>query len=856
MKQKIPFESIQKSIILFLLIVINISVSAQQDTLYYNSKWKPTVKDSATFFRPPIQKEGELFRIQDYFMSGQLQMNALSKSSEKDFWEGKVTWYNEDGSVFQEGTYIDNRLEGEFITYMDAKRLVSKYANGRFVSGRRNTPYGNNSQMYFEQEGDTLYEVLYEKDIKGIRSEHYGTKERYRFLSKYYNANGELIGERKLLPNNYYKGIEVLYYYGPMRVKEIAFSPFGQQLISSTYYPNGQVREEVRQEPAWSKTYYSVDGKVLGKITYQLDRDRLNPFDGTQIFFKYEKSRKIHVIQKVTTYENGEIVREELRHENGQISSETTYKNSSRELQVSYDEIGNEIARMLYKGYRPFQGKEINAGGTATYDQGKLIESVTYYHNTKLVKVKKSDLLETYYNMEGKVLGELKLIDDNGYPKAFEGQRFSMDYTNKGNIASIEEFREGARVQMTSFRKRLVGKDNYKTFKKIEEYDSEGYTRTKEIKFYSNGSKQSEIVYKNYSEISGAFYDEKEQLLGTYDYKKKEGILYKFFGDSDKLELMEEVKEGKMIRLKKYNYGKSSEYGQINPILEEDVDINCCAAYYNIEGELIAKLKFKNQLPWEGMAYDPSARTRYEVKAGKRNGTYEKLDYYQKVLEEGQFIDDKQEGTFKYYDYQGNLQKTENFTTGQLNGQAVYYDTKGKVLYQMEYKKGLPENGTRNMTYSYGKEPNQETYKDGVLVESITYDKNGKSITKYTEGKNSETISYYKDSNKKRLSYGLTNSTLDGTIIRYDSEGKEQHRANVLKGKLVSGTLFLTPRYGDNSVMFIELSKEAEILKVKFTDIENRVIFKAEETVVVGSRVIYMDKLGLSLDYLNVRDLY
>jgi len=842
--------------LLFLFIVMNTSVFAQQDTLYFNTKWKPTAKDSATFFRPPVKAEGDLFRVQDYYRSGQVQMNAKSKSPEKDLWQGKVTWYNEDGSIFQEGTYENNRLEGDFITYLGTKRLVATYADGRFVSGKRNTPYGQ-GQMYFEQEGDTLYEVLYGNDLEGIRSEHYGTKKKYRFLSKYYDAKGELIGERKLLPNGYYKGVEVFYDYSPMRVREIAFSPFGQQLISSTYYSNGQVREEVKQEPAWSKSYYSKDGKVLGKITYQLDQDRINPFNGTLIRFKSGKrGENSDLIQRAVTYENGDIVREEFRHDNGQISSETSYKNGTREQQISYDKNGTEIARMLYKGYRPFQGKEINLGGTATYEQGKLIESVTYFYNTKIVRVKKNDVLETYYDMEGKVLGELKLIDDNGYPKAFEGQRFSMDYTNKADIASIEEFKEGARVQMTSFRKRRVGEEKYKTFKKIEVYDAEGYARIKETKFYSNGSIQSEIVYKNYTEISGSFYDEKETLLGTYDYKKKDGTRYKFFGDSDKLELMEEVKEGKTQRLKKYNYGKSAEYGQINPVLEEDIDIDCCAAYYTIEGAVIAKLKFKNQLPWEGMAYDPSAKTRYEVKEGKRNGTYEKLDYSQKVLEEGQFIDDKQEGTFKYYDYQGSLQRTENFTNGKLDGNAVYYDTTGKVLSQMEYKKGLPVNGTRNLTYSYGKQPNQETYKDGVLVESITYDKNGKNITKYTEGKNSETIAYYKDSDKKRLSYGLVNSTLDGTVIRYDSEGKEQHRAEVSKGRLVSGTMYLMPRYGENKVLYMELNRTADNLKLKIIDIENTVVLKAEELVLVGSRIAYIDKLGLSLDYLNARDLY
>ena len=269
MKRLFPLKSTQNFLLFFLLTTVTVSLSAQQDTLYFTSKWKPTVKDSASFFRPPVKKEGDLFKIQDYYISGQVQMEAFSKSSEKDLWQGKVTWYNEDGSIFQEGNYINNRLEGNFITFMQGERLVATYKNGRIVSGKRNTPYGS-GQMYIEQKGDTLYEVVYDKDIKGIRSEHWGTKNSYRFLSKYYGANGDFIGERKLLPNNYYKGVEVLYFYDPMRVKKINYEPFGQLLISETYYPNGQIREKVTHEPDWSKTYYSSDGEKIAEITYQL----------------------------------------------------------------------------------------------------------------------------------------------------------------------------------------------------------------------------------------------------------------------------------------------------------------------------------------------------------------------------------------------------------------------------------------------------------------------------------------------------------------------------------------------------------------------------------------------------------
>ncbi|MFK7813079.1 MAG: toxin-antitoxin system YwqK family antitoxin [Maribacter sp.] len=853
MYRSIPLKSIQKIIFILLFAVINTAVFAQQDTLYYKLNWSPTVKDSASFFRPPVTKEGELFRIQDYYMNGQIQMNGVSKSSEKDLWEGKVTWYNEDGSIFQEGNYENNRLEGNFITYMDGKKLVANYKNGRVVSGKRNTPYGG-SQMYFEQEGDTLHEIIYDKDITGIREEHYGTKESYRFLSKYYDAKGKLIGERKVLPNGYHKGVEVFYYRDPMRVKDINYYPYGELLITARYYANGQVREEVTQEPNWSKTYYDLKGKVLGKMVFEMKNNRLRALEGTEIFFNYAKKKDEPItINNKRTYEDGKVVYDEYRYENGQIKTKTEYEEGTRVLQVSYDENGKETDRMVYKDYRPFQGTENIADKKATYQQGKLVEEIIYYFETKKPKLRKTLQLETYYDIDGNVLGELKLKDDNGYPVPYMGQRFSIGYKTN-DISNIEEYKDGVRVKLTSFRKRQTGKNESETYKRIEEFDN--YSRIKETKFYSNGKKQSEIEYKKYKEIYGKFYDEKEQLMGSYDYQTKDGTRYQFFGDSDELEIMEEHKDGKEIRKKLYTYGKEREFGQINAVLIEDIDINCCAAFYDNEGNLISELTFKGQKPWDGIFYDVNAREKYTIKNGKRNGTYQKLDYDKKVIEEGQFVDDKEEGTFTYYDYQSNVQRKENFSAGVLNGMSTYYDKDGKVISEIDYKNGLPINGTKISSLRYGKEPNQEIYKDGTLIQRISFDKNGKSVTYYTSKTESRTIAYHKDSDKKRLSYGEANKGLQGAVIRYDLNGEEQNRAEFDNGKLKLGTVFLFPRYGDNKILYLELKKSDGKLFVKYIDIENKVVLRAEELLEPGSTPVYLKKLDLNLDYVYARDLY
>ncbi|GMN07624.1 hypothetical protein MTsPCn5_30130 [Croceitalea sp. MTPC5] len=851
---KIKRNTLQIGVRMAMFFIVTITW-AQNDTLYYDSKWIPTVKDSAAFYRPPVKERGGVYLVKDYYVSGQLQMTATSTSREKDIWQGVVTWYNEDGSIFQQGNYKDNRLEGEFVTYLNGQKLISKYANGYFVSGKRNSPMGT-LQMYTERVEDSLVEISYEKDINGIRYEYYGTKERPRGLSKYYDKGGKLIGERVLLPNGYYKGVEVFYYYNPMRIREINYYPSGQLLISSSFYPNGQVREKVEKTPLWSKTYFTKAGKQLGKITYELEGDRLKQKDGTEFFFSYGKGgEKTGVTQSARSYVDGIISEDRFYHENGQLKSMTTYDKGTRQLQVSYDESGEEMARMVYKDYRPYDGTEILYDRKATYEGGELIEEVTFYPKSEKPRSKKTKEREVFYDMQGKVLGELKLEYGNGYAKPVSGQRYTTSSTD-GDISSIEIFKDGVVVNRMSFRKRLVGKDLYRTFKRIEEYGTDGYKKTREIKFYSNNKKQSDIYFKDYKETEGTFYNDQGEQIGTYDFEKKEGKYFEFFGDSDHLRLMEERKNGKIVALKRYDYGKSNGYGNINPILVEEIDVDCCGTFYDANGAVLGKVTYKDSSPWEGTWYDKDKRKRYTLKGGKRNGRYQKLDYDQRILEEGQFVADKETGTFNYYDYMGNLKKAENYSDGKLNGKTLYYNELGKVFAEITYREGLPVDGTRILDSYYGKNPNMETYKNGQLIKQVKYDGQGKTITLYSGNGEVRSTAYYKDSDKKRLGYTLSNASLDGKVIRYDKTGKQQYEAIFEKGKLISGSVLLMPRYQDNRVKNVLVNKKDSTLAIKLFDFDDNVILSAEEHLLEGASIRYLNKFDVDLNYVTDTNLY
>ncbi len=846
---------LKKTIVFYLfLISIALPVSAQSDTLYYNASWKPVISDSASFYRPPIQKEGDLFHVRDYYKSGKLQMDAVSAKADTDFWQGKVSWYNEDGTLFQEGNYIKNRLNGEFVTTFMGKKIVANYENGYFISGKQNIPSGS-IQILTEKKGDSIIEKFYQDDLNGIRYEYYGTKTKSRGLSKYYDAKGELIGEKTPLPNGYFKGVEVFYNYNPMRVRDINYYTFGNLLIGERYYANGQAREKVSKEPVWSKTYFDENGKQLAKVSYSYENERLMPQEGTELFFDYAtKYRKIS--SKVVTsraYSKRDLVEEKTFYPSGQVKTKTQYANKQKELQVSYDESGQETNRMQYKGYNPYNGTEILKDRKATYKDGELVEEIRYYPGTEIVQSKKTQTKEVFYDKEGKVLGELEMEYKNKYAKPMNGQRFVMDYKD-GDVTSIEILKDGFVTNRTTYRKRQYGKDVYKTFRSIEEYDDRNY-RTRRMEFYSNGKLQSDISFKNYKEVSGKYFDKEGSQLGTYDYEKEQGSLYEFFPESDELKRMEVRENGEITRLKQYDYGARSDYGEINPVLIEDMDATCCASYYSREGKLIAKLTYKEGKPWDGQLYDKNKLTLYTFKEGVRNGVYQKLDYSQRVLEEGNFVNDKQEGIFNYYNYQGKLTKKENYSDGYLEGTAYYYNEAGKEIGRMQYEKDKPVNGKR-VTSAYRDQIQYELYKNGMLIEQQFYGANGKVLTKNLTGNKKQSIAYFKDSDKKKLDYLTSNTYLDGKVIRYDEKGTIVHTAEFTNGNLKSGTVLLKGGEVGSNVHYLKVSKNKDMVNVEFYDLENNKVFSAEENIFSKGSAVFMKKLYVYMDYLSGDKLY
>ena len=232
------------------------------------------------------------------------------------------------------------------------------------------------------------------------------------------------------------------------------------------------------------------------------------------------------------------------------------------------------------------------------------------------------------------------------------------------------------------------------------------------------------------------------------------------------------------------------------------------------------------------------------------------MDYNGSLLEEGQYAEDEKTGLFKYYDYLGNLKQTEQFDNGELNGKAVYYDADGNIVAAMTYKNGLPVDGIRIIDAGYGKTGIREVYKEGMLYERVSFDDNGKRITKYEAGKERETVAYYGTTDKKRLQYQVQDEYLDGEVVRYTKDGKEEYKAIFAKGVLEEGTVMVTPQHVKGGMEYMILTREPDRFKVTFVGQNDKILFKGEEDLAFGAFSVFLKQLNIYTDYLTPGRLY
>ncbi|WP_422857905.1 toxin-antitoxin system YwqK family antitoxin [Flagellimonas sp. S174] len=828
------------------------NLQSQNDTIWYDAKWKESDKAKAMFYRISSKAENDLFRVRDYYISGQLQMEGYSTKPDRDYWEGKVVWYRENGKPFQVGNFVNGRLEREFISYLGDEKLTGTYKRGRFVAGKQNVDY-RNYLFYSEFRNDTLVEISHSGSFTGRRNERYSAKnekgETKIIKSISYDNDENIIAEGIYVDGILHDGSELSFYDLGLASRTITHYEKGKYLNTSYYDEAGVLRVHFMTKPKYQSVFYDRDGKKLDSIEYRWKNGYLSPYEGKKYTGKsgYISGKDIEY-GMIQAYESGYMVWEK-KYDKGELQSYTTYGPENRKEKILYYNAQGKVNdSLVYQKYSPWNGTEYALDFVRKYKEGKIVYETQYYQDTKNIFKSRDGATEVYYDMKGNEIGRLTLSKENYYTP-LTGKQFFKD--SKGRLTSVYEYKDEVKIKDINI---AYDYDSGIGYKEETFYGPNGYNYVKKVQYYGNGNKRSEISYKRYKETEGVFYNEKGEKVSTYDYVNQDGQLFEYFYGTDVLKRMEKKNMGVTEKLMRYEqvYLRGNEKKQV---LIEDIDVDSYARVYTRDGELLSTLKYKDRKPFEGTFYDYQTRERFTFLNGKKNGTYEKLTYNQEPEIVGKYLDDVKEGKFTYYDAYGNVTHFISFSEGKREGEATYYDVSGNVVSSMIFKNDLPYEGKEILSNYQGKA--EKIYANGVLISELKPLKTGNVLRKYSKDGDDTVTIYHPGINKAKYSFSLSREALNGTVIRYNTEGDEIHRATFKAGKFESGTVWVLPTYDyDKELEKVVCDKNSEALEVQYVSKEGKTVFKAYEQIRPSASRTFMDRLDVRLDYVNYLDLY
>ncbi|MDE1207661.1 toxin-antitoxin system YwqK family antitoxin [Tenacibaculum larymnensis] len=838
-----------------LLITLFTATSfAQQDTLWFDGGWNKTTKDKAHFYRPPAKKEKRnLYRINDYYINGNLQMTGLSKFKDSVHLEGTATWYQPDGKVMQTETYKNNKLNGVSTYYRyddcDDNNTNETVAGVKYIkeAGADDDCIYNIREITYK-DNHHIKEILYDTNKKGARKESYYKKGSIH-KKKYYDTNGKQLGSYHLSNNGNEHGIDVSYYNKPMRPKVVTTVKNGYPLYAHAYYPNGKKRSNFDTIQK-VKTYYNEKGKVMGKLRYEGELDRLLYFHGKRYTF-YPDGK---TIEKIETYDNQYLIKDE-EYNGGVLIRENFYDDFEIVKTISYTDDGKKIGEFTKKGNELNGTVRNKYNQIITYKNGFPIKATIPYINSRKLFSTLKDSVITYHDTLGNPIATLKV----GLRKG----RYFPDRLETGEYTPLPI--EGTLVTQ-DLKQRIAGKTTFKNYKKTQKTTFD-YIKDKRFKqhilydeneaplkytfYFSNGNKQYELFYNpNTAEKEkGVFYNKNGEQISTFNYLTSTGTFYEFYENSDAIKEISKQRNGQFIAGKRYQRVYDRSLKTYVNVLREDVNANGESTFYSKQGDVLCKAIFKNGKPWFGTVYDYKNNRKIQVKDGKKHGIYidytgdektiHKQGYYKNGEKHGKFI--TWGGIRTSYESKNIKQKEENYKHGARDGYTIKYNKEGKEISEVLYKNGKREgyatsyNEKTNKTYrllykndkpfegvAVNKFNGEKVYKNGTIVKETNYTdvkthnntyQTIKTITTYKDKTTKEVIVYNLKDNKL-LSYSEKYDQLHGEVIKYHNN-KPKYKAVFKDGDLQKGEVWLSGMTRFESEQYFLLSKQNNTVSIK-----------------------------------------
>lgn len=426
-----------RKLYLFMFFIAFNICFAQQIT-YFDKDWKETSKEKASYYRE-VSNEGKLMRIKDFFISGKLQMEGLASKIENgdEVFEGEVKWYFENGkveksSIFKNGTQIG--LQKEFDA--DGKLVEEDLSNEKGNVYTRKYKYKSETQpfnVFTEWKDDTITETEYDNDIKLIRRVYKGDGN-----YEYYDEKGALIGK---LNDDYVdgkSGIEVIYFYNPMKVRTIIEYEKGKYKVIKNYFPDKKLESEIiTAGTSGTLKKFDRQGKLLSSAKVEVDEQKnITPIEGTYISedFTDETGNKSY-ISVIAEYKAGEVITRKIFYENGKLKND-----ESQEKVTHYAPDGSLKYTMIYKNGEPFDGTEIIEDAKLfEFKNGKMISFRIYLNDMKTLA------LENIFNPKTQMY-EQKIFDENSDYKQIKFVTITKEADSYKTQAEIITYQNGQPV--------------------------------------------------------------------------------------------------------------------------------------------------------------------------------------------------------------------------------------------------------------------------------------------------------------------------------------------------------------------------------------------------------------------------
>lgn len=547
-------------------------------------------------------------------------------------------------------TYVNGKMEGEYIKFHDNGQMAEKipYVND----------YREGKAQFYNREGQLLHEGIYKKDYpyEGTFNGLFGTEiitysAGTRLVEKSFYSNGALqkehiLGKANVMYDSLGHEIARLTYRDGFPYEGKLIEMYGDLISSISTYKNANVTTSQVFDNGlpYETTVYNKDYGYDKKITYYSNGQIKKETFYEEYYVKqekaYDKTGKLLGTFTATPVKSGK----EVIFLNDIIQKANEYKAGALINEAKFNTKGQPLYEIMAEGQASFYDKKGQLLSQAIYKEGLPYEGTVYKYDDYTENIKEKT---TYKN--GLPHGEQQIFIEAYYnEEPTLSQTFTFNMGKKEGTAT--RYSGGKILEITHY------KDDY--------LDGEA-------KFFDvNGVLHSTSYYKGGLPLEGVFYD--------YDYS------------------------GAVNEIKTYANGQPDglwqyyDYrGKYKEEIYKEGDLLENRDYEN--GEVKAKLTYKNHLPYEGTSLGYNAISHYLD--GMLVKTSDYADWtYTALVKEREF---GKNGIFTETDFYENGNKrsvvtyknSNNYYDSKRHGEALFYGEDGKKIAEGIYEEGVPTKG-------------------------------------------------------------------------------------------------------------------------------------------------------------------